>query len=289
MICLVKPYTMTDACKLCDMSKEGMVKLVQNPRVREDKKQIPLFAWGNPKSPWIPSDDDYNSMAAISDNIKEYTAIQLDFDDGWMSVDQFIAENSDYRYYLYTSYNHGFKGDGDRFRVIMPLSTPLDPYDMGGAYKRYMGTLYPHCDMSCFDRAHFQCIPAVRPDGGMEKYRYHINDVNTLFTVDIDAVKQIAKQMHEEQVHIQWFEEAREKWNTALYGERERSDEERIQNQLNFAQSLLDNAVIGNRHNACWECACYLERKGLIEYSHVMQPPLDADEEWNRVLAQKYR
>lgn len=289
MICLVKPYTMTDACKLFDMSKDNMVKLVQIPRVREDKKQIPLFAWGNPKSPWIPSDDDYNSMAAISDNIKEYTAIQLDFDDGWMSVDQFIAENSGYRYYLYTSYNHGFKGNGDRFRVIMPLSKPLDPYDMGGAYKRYMETLYPHCDMSCFDRAHFQCIPAVRPDGGMEKYRYHINDVDNLFTVDIDAVKQIAKQMHDEQVHIQWFEEARERWNTALYGERERTDEERTQNQLNFAQSLLDNAVIGNRHNACWECVCYLERKGLIEYSHVMQPPLDADEEWNRVLAQKYR
>lgn len=286
---LVKPYTMTDACKLCTTSEDEFVKLIKNPRIRDDKKKIPLFAFGNPKKPWIPSSDDYNSMAAVSDNISAYTAIQLDYDDGYVSIDQFIAEHSGFRYYLYTSYNHGFKGDGDRFRVIIPISDPLDPYDMGGAYKRYMGEQFPHCDLSCFDRAHFQCLPAVRPDGGIEKYRYHINDVETFYTVDLDAVKRIARQMHEEQVHIQWFESARELLYAEVYGEREPSEEQRRTNQLRFAQSLLDNAVIGNRHNACWECVCYLERKGLLEYSHVLVPPIEAEDEWNRTLAQKYR
>lgn len=286
---LVKPYTMTDACKLCIMSEEKFVELIKHPRVRADKKQTPLFAFGKPKQPWIPSSDDFNSMAATADNITEYTAIQLDFDDGAVSIDQFIASHSRFRYYLYTSYNHRFEGNGDRFRVIVPVANPIDSFDMGAAYKRYMSMLFPHCDMSCFDRAHFQCAPAVRPDGGLEKYRYHINDVDTFLDIDIEEIRKIAKQMHEEQVHIQWFEAARETMNTELYGERERSEEEQRENQLNFAQSLLNNAFIGNRHNACWETICYLERKGLLDYAYSLVPPADAIDEWNRTVAQKCR
>lgn len=284
MNCLIKPHTFTDACRLLRMSDKDLVHLIEHPLIREDKSQCPLAAFAIPAMPWTPSDDDPDSMAATAENTTAYTAIQLDYDDGLVTIDQWIDEHKDIQFYLFSSYNHIVKGE--RFKVILPLAEPLDQNDMGGAYKCYMMTQFPHCDATCFDRAHFQLLPCISREN-IDKYCYCINDVTKKYRVDIDAVKATARKMHEQQVHIQWFEEAREKWVADLYGEQEQSDEERIQNMLRFAQNLLSTAAPRSRHNTCWAVRCYLERKGLLSYIYDLVPPYCAVNEWEQVVRQK--
>lgn len=280
---LVKPIYFTDACKVYNMTEDKLIELIENPRIKPDKKYCPLGIFAEPKFPWIPAADDHESMRACYDNVSAYTCIQLDFDNGY-SVDQFIEEH-DFRYYLYTSYNNGYK-DNERFRVIVPLNEPLQQDIMGPGYVDYMMYKFPNCDRSCFDRAHFQLIPAVRPDGGIDHYRYKINDTSKLFSINTDAVKASDRAHREKYDHLRWFEEAHQKWINELYGERPDDEERRIQNQLRKAQSLIDAAVVGNRHNTCLQVASYLKRKGLLDYKHVIDPPMDCVEEWRKVINQ---
>lgn len=271
----MKPFALT---------AEKMLEMLKNPIVRDNKEKAPLIAFAEGKCPFIPSADDREAMKCVADNIKRYFCIQLDYDSG-KKIDEFIDEFKDkFSFFLYTSYNHGFR-DTDRFRVVIPLQEPLEQDVMGRGYRNYMSKEFEGVDQSCFDRAHFQVLPCIRPDG-QQFYRYHINNIKTRYSVNVAAVKEADKRYDLQNKYIQWFEEARFQLKTELYGNLiEYSEELRITNQLRCAQNMLDSdCFVGNRHNCCLQVISYLKRKGLEDYACSLDIPIDAQDEWNKVM-----
>ena len=67
------------------------------------------------------------------DNIDELQFLVLDIDDK-CSIKQFIQLNQKYKYYLYTTSTHRVTGK-DKFRVIFPISNPMDIEDAIGRRK----------------------------------------------------------------------------------------------------------------------------------------------------------
>ena len=97
----------------------------------------------------------------IGENIASISALQLDYDSG-MTIDGFCTMYADYGFLLYTSHSYGYK-PGERFRVVMPLATPLDCSLLQNArVKRSLEFQFPNVDACCFDRGHFQILPCVR-------------------------------------------------------------------------------------------------------------------------------
>lgn len=283
MNCLIKPKFESGAMRQFKMDEPTLLRIIAQPKVRPDKHAIPLFTFAKPRFPYVPAKDDPDSMRAAAENIISYDCIQVDYDDGY-SIEEFQKRFGRIRYYLYTSYNHGFR-DSDRFRVIIPLASPLDQDWMGRGFKAYMHDVFGDCDDSCFDRCHFQAIPAMREDG-VDKYYHYVNDVSTLFDCDRETIEQYDAKLRRYQYQCGMFEEARAAMREELYGSLMDSEEMRITNQLTFAQSLLDTAVMGNRHNACFDTLCYLQRKGLLDHAWTLMPPPEANEEWEKCRKQ---
>lgn len=284
MMTLVKPYNETDAMKPFALTAQKMLEMLKNPLVRADKSRAPLITFAEGKFPFVPSADDREAMRCSADNIKRYFCIQLDYDNG-KTIDEFVAEFKDkFSFFLYTSYSHGFK-EHDRYRVVVPLEEPLEQDSMGPGYKRYMLKIFEGTDASCFDRAHFQILPCVR-EGGMQYYKYIVNKIDKRFKVDLDKVKREDALIDLQIKHKQWFEEARYRLKTELYGDLiSYDDEQRVTNQLRWAQNMLDTeCFVGNRHNCCFQVAGYLRRKGLEDYAGSLVVPRDALEEWDKVI-----
>lgn len=281
---IVKAKYYTDACKYMPVTEEEFVEFMKHPIIRKNKDYAPLGCFATVKKPWLPAADDYDSLAAVAENISSYDCLQVDYDSG-MSVKDFIARYKAVKFWLYTSYNHGFKGEFDRFRAVFPLDGPMSQDIMGRAYKQYMMKVFPGCDMTCFDRAHFQLLPCIRSEEAIDKYTYYINDVDALLHIDIEEIHKIEEDNRHKQYICNMFEDARALFNDELYGHRDEDDyERRVTNQLKFAQSLLETAVIGQRHNICFQVVCYLNRKGLLDYAWSLTPPHDAAAEWKKCL-----
>lgn len=288
---LLKPYFKTDAMKASVITEEKLIERIKNPIVKQDKEMAPLYIFGTPNFPYIPSVDDREAAHACFDNIKNYEAIVLDFDAG-RTVDSFIEDFKDkFKFFLYTSYNHGYKPT-PRFRVIIPLLKPIPMHMLdGGGYRRIMSGMFPDIDATSFDRGHFQVIPCVRQQGDPH-YRYFINNSNRLFYITEEQIKAADRTVERLQDQMRWFSEAAQRLNEELYGRRweEEDEERRIQNQLKWAQSYLDtNCFQGNRDICCFEVLKYLSRNGLISYAWSLQVPSDFQKEWDAKVRRFYK
>lgn len=144
-------------------SQAEFENLLKNPLVLSDKTYAPLWIWGR-MNETVEMDPTDRLPRCTGDNIDTISCLQLDFDDGTMSIKQFEDTYKDYSYILYTSYSYGFKNPGtDRFRVILPLKAPLPVKYLGlSDLKDELLEAFPGVDTTCFDRGHWQCVPVVR-------------------------------------------------------------------------------------------------------------------------------
>ena len=141
-----------------------------NPPVMQQKDRCPLAIFGRPVA-GAELDPESGHMRCIGANVRDLYALALDYDSG-ITIEQFKDEYGDRQYSLYTSYSYGVK-EGDRFRVIVPLATPL-PCELLTCKKVRQNLLFQWhgVDECCFDRGHWQILPARNPDG---KYLYYKN------------------------------------------------------------------------------------------------------------------
>lgn len=289
---LMKPRTYTDAMKLSSVSEESLIDRIKNPVVDPNKENVPLMVFGKPQFPYIPSQDDPNAARACYDNIMEYTAIQLDFDTG-RTIDSFVGDYKDkFKFFLYTSHSHGFKGKCDRFRVIIPLAHPIKMNRLNyGGFRCIMDQMFPDCDPTCFDRGHFQIIPCIRKNG-LDKYRYYINNITRLFDIPDAMIEKYDKVVDDKIRAQRLFGEAVCRLREELYGRKydEEDEEKRIQNKLKWAQSHIDTDCFqGNRDICCYEVIKYLLKNGLIEYAWTLSVPADFQKEWEAKVRRFYK
>ena len=168
---LMKPYKFSPV--MAPLDDNGWWQgVIEHPAVIPDKANIPLLIFGklvaNPEL-----SEDNRSPRCTGANVESIYCLQLDYDSG-VSISDFEKRFSAYRYYLYTSHSHGYKGHWDRFRVVMPLASSM-PCDLleNRRVKDNLCWHFEGVDQCCFDRGHWQAVPAIRAPGAPYIHRKH--------------------------------------------------------------------------------------------------------------------
>ena len=232
-------------------SAEKWLKLIKKPFIQADKEEAPLAIYGtlvpNPVINPLTCQAQY-----IGANIGSLYFLQLDYD-STLSIDEWIADHKGLSYALYTSHSHGYKGDHDRFRVIIPLDKPLDCDLQDYYFKKVMVNEWG-CDPSCFDRGHCQLIPIIREEKSPYRWAY---EKGAKYSIDWAKVEEERQRGHNE---ID-FQEAASEFNRK-YGppRNEKEEEERM---LNWASKALSEMHEGERNRTSFEILTYLKRHGL--------------------------
>lgn len=258
-----------------------LVRMVQQPGIYPAKESVPVALYGHMVE--RPALNDNGQVRPLGMNIDSLTYYQLDFDDGAYTIDGFIDEFKDkFAFILYTSYSYGFK-ENDRFRVIIPLNEPLQCKDMGTYFKKAMDSVF-HCDSSCHDRAHMQCIPAIRnPDA---PYRYYINNTHNRFHIPWDLVAAEERKA----VAMYMFNLALDNWygycDILLGHEHHEADPETLRiNALRWAQEQFDQCPVGARNNTMFSVLSWLKSKGITaDDAFMLCPPAGVDDEFDKMV-----
>lgn len=169
---LLKPHQYSKFMQPRECTMEQLIEMVEHPQVIANKDHAPLAIYGTAvDSPEI--DVESGLPRCTGANVASIWALQLDFDDG-KTIDGFVAEHGDLEWHMYTSYGYGFK-EGDRFRVILPLATPM-PCELlnCSAVRKNIEFNFPGIDTSCSVRGHFQILSCVRSTDA--PYRFLHND-----------------------------------------------------------------------------------------------------------------
>lgn len=253
------------------IERSRFLDLIRHPIVNPTKEDIPLGIYGKLVASPMPNSDN-SGPHYCADNVDSIYMLQLDYDSG-ISIDEWCETHWQYKYVIYTSHSHGYKGGSDRFRVILPLSEPLKTSQMGRFFKSAMAKIW-QCDASCFDRAHCQVIPAIRTADS--PYRYVIHSEGQPYTIPWDAVeteRRLAQQVKD-------FDSAVLDYN-AQWDTREpiEPDEEEIRRrQLRWAENRLMEATEGCRNSTAFSVLCYLKSNGFDAYdAQGLSYALDAD------------
>lgn len=272
MIALMKPIFFTDGAQMVNVDLRA---IIEKPIYRDQKEQAPLWCFCKLNDTVSIKD---GKIYAGACNIKEYTAIQLDYDSG-VTIHEFIDEFQDkFMFAMYTSYNYGFK-EGDRFRVIIPLEKPMPQSVMGWAFSKTMSDIFPGCDTSCFARAHFQACPCIRSEGA--PYFKFFNRVRRYFQVPYGSIEENRKHA----LDVMAYDCAVEEFNSR-YGEQDNFD---YTNIINWSQDKLDCMVEGNRNNTMFGVLCFCAKKGVpVSEVEKLDVQDDCVDEWNRMLKRVY-
>lgn len=254
----------------CSITSEDWLRMLREPPVFPDKAKAPLAIYGtmvpNPEPvKWRGMDRPHCTGA----NVDSIYALQLDYDNDF-SIRQFCEHYSKYRFTLYTSYSYGFK-EGDRFRVIMPLATPMPCYLLNN--KRVRNNLlwhFPNVDESCTVRGHWQILPCVRAKGA--PYLFTQNKVDQLWGGP-DFWAEYDRWVKEDEAEFaRRREEAKNK-------PREINPEELIHNML----AELDAIPVGQgqRHSAAKRILTKYAHMGILDMLCTVPCPWD-DKKWQR-------
>lgn len=187
-----------------------------NPPVMTQKDRCPLAIFGTPVA-GAELDLETGHMRCIGANVHSLQALALDYDSG-VTIEQFKDEYAGIQFSLYTSYSYGVK-PGDRFRVIVPLVAPL-PCELLTCKKVRQNLLFHWhgVDECCFDRGHWQILPARNPEG---KYMYSKNK-GERWRADIEAYRAWKREEDEE----------RERHMQEIAAHQDDKTQERIKNWL---------------------------------------------------------
>lgn len=162
---LMKPHQFSRTMQAWIMTSEQWTGMFTNPPVIADKSRAPLAIYGTlTLAPELDAESGLPRCTGA--NVESLYALQLDYDSG-MSIDKFRERYAQYRWSLYTSYSHGYKGDGDRFRVVMPLASPLPCAVLRSQRVRKNLTEwhFPGADPTFSIAGHWQILPCIREAG----------------------------------------------------------------------------------------------------------------------------
>ena len=169
MIFLCKPNQFSKYMFPAQMTTDQWNAMLEHPPVFSDKSRAPLAIFGTMVDEPEAVSDTVRRPRCTGGNVDSIYCLQLDYDSGF-SIHDFAQHYSKYRWTLYTSYSYGFKPN-DRFRVILPLATPMPCYLLNN--RRVKGNLawhFGHVDQCCFDRGHFQILPCIHANGAPYQY-----------------------------------------------------------------------------------------------------------------------
>lgn len=254
----------------CSITSEDWLRMLKEPPVFSDKAKAPLAIYGtmvqHPESVNVRG---ANRPHCTGANVESIYALQLDYDNGF-TIRQFCEHYSKYRFTLYTSYSHGLKPN-DRFRVILPLATPMLCYLLNN--KRVRNNLlwhFPHVDESCTVRGHWQILPCIRAKGA--PYLFTQNKVSKLWGGD-DYWTEYARWVQEDDAE---FARRREE---AKANPKKVNVEELTQKMLNE----LDMIPVGQgqRHSACKRILTKYAHLGLADVLCTISSPW-TDKKWQR-------
>lgn len=160
-----------------ETSWETLVKLVVLPGTFPAKDDIPLWRFVSLNGQPGRTDDCYDQT----------TAVTVEFDDGLVSISDFIAKYRSRQFILYTTPSH--ISDCPRFRAIFPLEHPV-PFKDAKLIRAKLNRLFSGCDESSM--SNWQRVPGVTPNTA--EYQYYINDVGDRLNLDasIKAAKMTA-------------------------------------------------------------------------------------------------
>lgn len=270
MIFLLKNNQFMNYMTPVSIENSEWLRILREPPVFPNKHRAPLAIYGKMVSDPSPVKvRGMNRPRCTGENVESIYALQLDYDNGF-SIRQFCENYAKYRFTLYTSYSYGFK-EGDRFRVIMPLKTPIPCYLLNN--KRVRNNLqwhFPHVDESCFVRGHFQILPCVRAKGA--PYMFAQNREGELWGGN-DFWEEYARWVKEDEAEFaRRREEAKNK-------PREINPEELIHNML----AELDAIPVGQgqRHSAAKRILTKYAHLGIADMLCTVPCPW-ADKKWQR-------
>ncbi|EJO9866950.1 hypothetical protein NU768_000855 [Vibrio vulnificus] len=133
----------------------------------EDKNDAPMFCGA----------DSHAGQPKKFPYCKDYYALVLDYDDG-ETITGFKIKYSHLEYFLYTSHSHLKDGKTHKFRVVLPLASPIARDDMAGR-KKALFKLFPSTDISTFARFRFFSAPSA-PQERMYLTETHYNQGSLL-------------------------------------------------------------------------------------------------------------
>lgn len=240
---ILKPNQYSKWMCNCKVSQEAFDQRLRNPPVME-KDAAPLSIWGdivdNPEL-----DPASHLPRCTGANVKCIYALQLDYDDNSITMEQWSKKYSPYTHVAYTSSGYGIK-PGERFRVLIPLSEPIYTEDMTPLLKRKMQFQFA-CDPTCFDRGHFQILPVLRKFG--QPYKWIRNEGKTLDWFPRDYCQDLRKQ---------WEEEVAER----EHKRKEATDEDSHEGALRWAQNEIYKTPKGGRNSSFFKLLGWLKSKG---------------------------
>lgn len=177
-----------------------VIDAIKNPQDKyTDRELIPLWSFYNTIE--TPSLDKYNEPRGCGDNMRQFTALQIDFDDNIVRIEDFCKSYKDITFYLYTSFRHSEQHH--KFRVIIPLDAPYGNKLLTcSVNKELLLSMFIGCDKSTINSFRKQRIPALDPNNS-GAYRYVINEgkqfslpFNILVSNYNAYIKQISQKEH---------------------------------------------------------------------------------------------
>lgn len=269
---LLKPHQYSTWMRYSKITTEAWNWLIANPMIKPDKAGAPLAIWGDMvQNPEI--DYEYNQARCTGDNVDKLFALQVDVDNG-CTIDDFVKCFHRYSFQLYTSYSFGFK-EGFRFRVIFPLKEYLRTSWLVPPVKESLIKLFDMCDISCFDQAHWQCLPCIRDKDAPYKFMQHEGERLSF------ALENFEKMATEYQQDAHWRREIRKAdYSTTPHA-----------GALKKAQEILDNAVEGTRNRTMYSVLRWLHDKVQVDEGEVyeLSPPCDMDTEFAQMIVRLWR
>lgn len=247
------------------VSADAWTKVLTHPRILPDKKTAPLIIWGR-MTPEVELS--YSGMPrCTASNLDYITVLQVDYDDG-MTIDEFVQKYKDYRFDLYTSYNHGFKPN-DRYRIMFPLAERIYMRHICPPTKQLLVDFFPGVDTSCFDRGHWQVLPAVRSNDA--PYRYVRNQGKPL---DLFPVKKFAEMSDDYDTYRKLNQQIQE---LDKIGKQKPKEHNPHAKALEWAQNQIDNTPEGQRNSEYFRILNWLHSKVECDMYDVLDLNVPAD------------
>lgn len=232
-------------------SAENWLRLLKKPFVCANKEEAPLSIYGtlvpNPVLNPITLKAQY-----IGANIGSLYFLQLDYDSS-CSIDEWMTDHKGLSYALYTSHSHGYKGNRDRFRVIVPLDKPLD-CDLQDYYFKKVMVREWGCDPSCFDRGHAQLIPIIREEKSPYRSEYVKGKPYSIDWTKVDEEREMAHNEID-------FRHAVSAFNKQYGPPVNRSEEQ--ERMLRWAEKGLSEMKEGERNMTSFSILSYLKRHDI--------------------------
>ena len=148
------------------------VQFVSNPLSNIPKEELPLVNF------WETSSNVRGSQYLLS-----LHSLFLDYDD-MLTIEQFQRRYWKFEHYIYTTSSHTTKHH--KFRVIVPLSSPISASNYNSNVRSALESIFPYCDKTAFYSDHAFFVPCKNDN---TEYIYKINSGVKKFDIrKIDSV-----------------------------------------------------------------------------------------------------